>query len=47
MNKVDTQKKQDKNLNLNRETLKSLNDDTLNSIAGGCYRMPFTCTCAF
>lgn len=40
------QKTQRKALELNREVLQKLQDETLTSIAGGCrVAMPFTCTC--
>ncbi len=45
MNKKETAKKHQKNLNLDRETLGRIDDLALKSIAGGCGGMPRTCTC--
>ena len=45
MKKQENRKEQRQNLVLHRETLRSLNDETLESIAGGCGGMPFTCRC--
>jgi hypothetical protein len=47
MKKQNNQKEQRQNLVLNRETVRKLDDEALQSVAGGCYRMPITCTCPF
>lgn len=47
MKKQENRKAQRQNLALHRETLRSLNDEALESIAGGCnVGMPWTCRCA-
>lgn len=45
MKKQEKQKTKCQTLALSRETLHKLDDDALHSIAGGCNRMPYTCTC--
>jgi hypothetical protein len=47
MNKKANSKKQRQNLVLNREVLRNLDDDALNSVAGGCNVMPISCGGSF